>query len=537
MIALPSSPAGDDRCALFLALRLRTIVIRGDPRRIGTVAAALLAWVAGATAAHELAGRPVFVLATLGGALLVSLLLDWRVLLASSIFLVLVEALPRRYLVNDVALFFVKDMALAVAYAKYVIERRRAGRPLLPRTPLLPAIGALAALVVLEVANPYLPALAVGAVGLHGWLWYVPIVFLVPEAVASPARAVAWVRTFALVSLPLAVLAALQIRHPVLNANYYDDIYGPSSYSIPNGAVGDRSVSSFASTGAYADYVTFTVVAAFALAAAAPRARRTLLLVALFGGFLLAIGGAATRGVVAALFVSVVVFGLLTLRLDRRLLLLTGLTCALVASSFVLYPQLPGLHRAVVSGLSPTSIGNRIRQYVGEPMPAPPGGGAVRSAAGPGTPSLAAGQHLAAGSEPVRISNLTTRLIGHGTGVGAPGRQYLAPFLNERQLREATVLAGPEGGWLNVTWEFGLLGALVLLGVFATIARTARAVYRQAGDDDRRILGALGFLLVGTTAALMFLSTKIGQVNYTIFFWAGVGLMLAGSRPRRHGSP
>ena len=508
-------------------------MIRGDPRRLGVVVAALLAWIAVASAAHELGGRPAFVLASLGGALLVSLLLDWRVLVASVIFLVLVEALPRRYLANDVALFFVKDVALAVAYAKYALERRRTHRPLLPRTRLLPALGALAALVVLGVANPYLPALAVGVVGLHGWLWYVPIAILVPEAVGNPSRAVAWVRGFALASLPLAVLAALQIRYASLNSNYYDDLYGPSGYTVPGGTVFDRSVSTFASTGAYGDYVTFTVVATFALAVATLRAPRSLLLATLFAGFLLAIGGAASRGVVAALFVSVVVFALLTLRLDRRLLLVVGLTGALVGASFVLHPQLPGLHRAVVSGLSSTSIENRIRQYVGEPMPGPPDTGAIRTAAGPELRSLSIGDRLASDHEPVRVSNLATRLIGHGTGVGAPGRQYLEPFLNERQLREATALAGPEGGWLNVTWEFGVLGALVLLGVFGVIAATARTIYRQATDDDTRVLGALGFLLVGTTAVLMFLSTKIGQVNYTIFFWAAVGLMLVGARPPR----
>src|SRR3972149_179814 len=134
------------------------------------------------------------------------------------------------------------------------------------------------------------PAVAGGVTGLHAWVWSLPVVALASAAFPTARDAVGALRLLGFVSVPLAVLAAVQIWALALNESYYQKIHGASVYWVGSRLVADRSVSTFASTGAYADFVVFVVIVAFALVLRARDRRRAAEAVGGFRGVVLAPG-------------------------------------------------------------------------------------------------------------------------------------------------------------------------------------------------------------------------------------------------------
>jgi hypothetical protein len=469
-----------------------------------------------AAASVAVGSRVLFTVTLLAGALAVSLLLSWRTLTLGVIALVLVEALPRRYLVNEVTIFFVKDVALAVAYVKYIRHRIATGAPVVPRTWSSAALVVFAAILLVQAFNPLLPTVAVGLIGLHGWVWTLPLVFLVGAAFSSAHEAVRAVRRFGLASLPLAVLAVVQIYVPAANATYYADIHGKASYHVGDTIIDDRSVGTFASTGAYADYLVFVTIATLGLIVAA-RTRRDRAVVALFfTGLVLALGGAGTRAVTITAAVSILVLLALRPRLDRR----NGFAVAVTACFFLAVatahpllsaamsqPILPGLTRAGTSGLSPSSIGFRVQEHVVEPAE---------------TVATAPTQRGGA-----QAPSRATVVFGRGLGLGTPGRQHLEPLLSTAERDRVSALAGPEAGWMSVLWELGYTGVLLLAALFTVLIAVAGRTFRAARSFETQALAATGMFALASTAILMVFAIKLGAINYSVFFWASVGLIFA----------
>ena len=87
------------------------------------------------------------------------------------------EDLIRKYLGNNMAIYFVKDLLLAVVYAAFVFavmkHRERLFRPSF-RAPLLAFLG----LAVIQVFNPRSPSIFYGLLGMQVYFYYVPLLFI-----------------------------------------------------------------------------------------------------------------------------------------------------------------------------------------------------------------------------------------------------------------------------------------------------------------------------------------------------------------------
>jgi hypothetical protein len=482
------------------------------PRRLptlshrGGVALAAGAVLAAAAAAGLLTGsRPLFVAGLLAGAAAVSLALDWRRLVLAAAVLVLVEALFRRYAVNDVAVFFVKDAVLAVAYGKFALERLR-----MPEWPLRPtafelAVLAFGAVVAVQALNPALPSPAVGLLGVHAWLWYVPIAWLVAHAFRTAADGLRFLRGFALLSVPIAVLAFAQMHVPALNRSYYFDLLGHTDFhSAGERWIPTRSIGTFASPGAYSDYLIAVALVAAALLFAVRSTRQAALVAGVLAAVVAGIGASASRSGAGALVVALATFLVLHRRPDRRLLLAGGAAVAVVAAFVLLTPLLPGLYRAGALGLGPESVQARL------------------------------GDHFVA---PIRDSverSGARSLAGHGAGLAAGGAQYLGEtVLDERQAAELEALAGPEGGWAAAFWELGLPGVAALAFLLAAAGALGLRAFRRAADPGSRSLAAVGVLMAAGTAVLMVPTSKLNHATYAVLFWFALGFTLLVSRLQR----
>ena len=84
-------------------------------------------------------------------------------------------------------LFFFKDALLLGAYVGYFIGSRHAhGQPMVRRHPANILLVLMLAICTLEVLNPWLPTPLLGLLGWQGYVFYVPLMYMVPELV--PAR-------------------------------------------------------------------------------------------------------------------------------------------------------------------------------------------------------------------------------------------------------------------------------------------------------------------------------------------------------------
>jgi hypothetical protein len=494
-------------------------------------AAAALAVLSGSILAG--AGHPgAFAPAIITAAFVLSLALPWRASLLAVPLLLLVEGLARRYLVNQVELFFVKDVVLAVAYAKYIVERRRAGLSLVPRSPVTWPLAAFAAIVVAGAFNPTLPSPIIGLFGIYSWLWYVPICWLVRDAFPTPLAAIRAVAAYLAIFVPLGVLAQVQQHVPAANRSYYDLEVGSTNFVYDGRIIASRSVATFASTNAFGDYLVIVAVLLFACALVVRRARTFLALAVVLAAFVLAVGGSGNRSASGAAFVSLIAVLALHKRLDRGAAAAATLGVAFMLALALLPPVLPGLDRAGGAGFSRASISQRLTAHLFLPIERILGVHWSETPTSVQVPTTTGKAGPVAPPAPPRASTSgVTAILGHGSGLGAGGLQYVANrFLSPSETWRMRALGGPEGGWADVLWELGPVGLVPLIWLFGAVTAVAIRVRRSTQDAVTQSVAAVGLAALASTAFLMLVTSKLTHPIYSVLFWFAVGLTLAADR-------
>jgi hypothetical protein len=335
-------------------------------RAVGLAAAGIL--VIAAFAAVAVGNDRAFAPALLAAAAVFGSVSSWRTCLLAAPLLLLVEALLRRFVVNDVWIFFAKDVLLAFAYAKYARARlREHGRPI-PRAAVNLPIALLALLVVGEAFNPTLPSPVIGVLGIYIWLWYAPVCWLVRDAFPTARAAVRAAALYLALFVPLGVLAQIQQHVSAANRSYYDTEVGSTEFVYDGQIIHSRSVGTFASTNAFGDYLVFVAVLVFSLVLAARGRRSMVALLAVMAAFVLAVGGTGNRSASGAAFISLLAALALHRRRDRTTARALALGGAFLLSLIVLPPLLPGLDRAGVTGFAPASLSSRLSAHLYDPV-------------------------------------------------------------------------------------------------------------------------------------------------------------------------
>jgi hypothetical protein len=133
-------------------------------------------------------------------AILVTGVANWRTGLLLFFVWLLLEDLPRKYLGNNMAVYFSKDVLAVMAYTGFAVALRKGDVPL-PRLPFALPLAAFMALGVVQAFNPSSPSPLYGLVGLKVYFFYVPLVLLGYALVRSQVELAR-----ALVGLSIAVL-------------------------------------------------------------------------------------------------------------------------------------------------------------------------------------------------------------------------------------------------------------------------------------------------------------------------------------------
>src|SRR5260370_7762623 len=124
-----------------------------------------------------MAGLAFVALAFVGGAIVIAILNNWRNCVYFFLTWLLFEDFARKYLGNNMAIYFAKDVLAAVVYLSFFLAYRRKQATSF-RPPFLVPLLLFVWFGVLQVFNPASPSLIFGVLGLKLFFYYVPLLFV-----------------------------------------------------------------------------------------------------------------------------------------------------------------------------------------------------------------------------------------------------------------------------------------------------------------------------------------------------------------------
>ncbi len=208
----------------------------------------------------DMAGLAVVTMGLVGCAFVVGMLNNWRNGLYFFLAWLLFEDFARKFLGNNMAIYFAKDFLVVVVYLSYFIAYRRKEATSF-RPPFLVAVLLFVWFGVMQVFNPASPTLVYGLLGLKIYFLYIPLLFVGYALLNSEAE----LRRFFFVNMVLALiiisLGIVQsiLGHTFLNpVNPAEDIRELStSYRMSpiSGLIMYRPTSVFVSSGRYGDFL------------------------------------------------------------------------------------------------------------------------------------------------------------------------------------------------------------------------------------------------------------------------------------------
>jgi hypothetical protein len=225
--------------------------------------------VVGAFAAYEMAqyvinddmnGLAYAGLCIAGGAIVIAILNNWRNGVYFFLAWLLFEDFARKFLGNNMAIYFAKDFFALVVYISFFIAFRRKEVPFF-RPPFLMPLMIFIWFGVLQMFNPASTSIWYGLMGVKIFYYYVPMIFIGYALLNSEAE----LRRFFTINLALAVVViSLGIAQSVIGPSFLnpaiqaEDLRLLSStyrISLTTGQAAYRPTSVFVSGGRYADFV------------------------------------------------------------------------------------------------------------------------------------------------------------------------------------------------------------------------------------------------------------------------------------------
>src|SRR6202158_2444001 len=195
-----------------------------------------------------------------GGVIVIGILNNWRNGVYFFLSWLLFEDFARKFLGNNMAIYFAKDFLALVVYISFLAAVRRKEVTSF-RPPFLGPVLIFIWFGVLQVFNPASPSIWYGLMGFKMFFYYVPMVFLGYALINSEVQ----LRRFFTVNLILALIiislgiaqsilgpSFLNPAHPAEDIRLLSELYRVSA----TGGIAYRPNSVFVSTGRYANFIT-----------------------------------------------------------------------------------------------------------------------------------------------------------------------------------------------------------------------------------------------------------------------------------------
>jgi hypothetical protein len=478
------------------------------------VVAVVAAWQVGEKVAADDTRSLIYV--TLGFAacaVCVTTLRSWRTGFYFFLVWLMFEDLVRKYMANNLALFFGKDILLAFVYVAVYIEIRRA-REKTFRPPFLLFLSIFFWLGVLQVFNQNSPHILYGLLGFKVYFYYVPLLWVGYALIRSDED----LRKFLVVNAVIAgLIAGLGIAQAILGNSFLNpehlapelqDLGNLSKVTPLTNKILSLPDSVFVSAGRFALYLIMALILALGTAAYlllhTPKNRKLVFGVISVLGVAVLLSGSRSAFVGAAVSVLVLCAGFLwgapwqwgqahrLVRVIRRSFIVLAFG---TAALLLLFPEEAGSRLSYYTEtLSPSSSayegGNRSWDY---PI----------------------GNFLSAFDGPNWV-------LGNGIGTASLGGQYVAKLLGQR----------PPGLWVeegygNLIVEMGLIAPFLWILWSTALLYYSWKVVRQL---KRTRLYPIAFAIFWYAFFLLVPMTYAGlsaYQNYTsnAYLWLLVGML------------
>lgn len=433
-------------------------------------------------------------------ALVISILNNWRRGLYMVLCWLLVEDLFRKYLGNNMAIYFAKDFLLAVVYLSFFLAWRRKEVQIL-RPPFYVPLIIFIWFCSCQVFNPSSTSIIFGALGMKLFFYYMPLMLVGYALVDTEQR----LHTFFKINLTMiCLIGGLGIIQAIAGPTFLnpptlqEDIRLLSSlYRVSpiSGAIVYRPTSTFVSTGRFGNFL----LVAWPLTLG-------------YLGYLLL---RYKRGRLFAFITLSIIFAAAVLSASRGLFVST--LCCTIASAIAflwgapkqeggtvrilraLQRSLFGIALAVILLLAtyPEALMGRLAVYTETLSP------------------YSSASELAYRTNDYPTQNFLKAFsypqwpYGYGMGVTALGIQYIARFFHIKSAVE-----GVESGYGELVIELGIVGLLLwLLWTGAAVLGCARIVRRLKGSSYLPI----AFVICWYTTVLLFPYTFAGIQAYEDF--------------------
>jgi hypothetical protein len=501
-------------------VRFPAPAMRGNMRRNPLVILGFLVFfvyaadkTAGYVVSGDLVGLAYVALGFVGCAFVVGMLNNWRNGLYFFLAWLVFEDLARKYLGNNMAIFFAKDFLVGIVYLSFFLAYRRKEASTF-RPPFLVPLLLLFWFGVMQVFNPASPSFAYGFLGLKLFFYYVPLVFVgyaFLESEAQLRRFFTFSLVLSLIVISLGIAQAilghtfLNPEHPAEDLRELSTLYRVAPIS---GAVVYRPTSVFVSDGRYGNFLLISWNIIFG-----------------FGGYLLLRHRRGRILAFVALFVAVAGIALASSR--GTVMWSTG--CTIVGSLAFLWGA-PWRQREVIRVLRTVQ-----RAAIGIALALTllflifPDALLARFAFYSETlnPSSAASE-LQFRTWDYPLSNFLGAFgyerwpYGYGIGTTSLGTQYVSALFHTKPM-----VIGVESGFGTLVVEMGIGGLILWLVMSFAILLSAWKVVRKLRGSPWFPLAFMFFLYAGI---LLLPMTFVGMQAYEDFvvnayFWLLLGIL------------
>jgi hypothetical protein len=465
--------------------------------------------------------RLVTLAASFAGVLGLALVIlkKWQVGLFAFFVWVAVEDLLRKYIGNEMMLYLVKDVLVALAYAAFFIPvmlKWRPGETLKNPLSLPIAIWFLWALV--EVFNPGIGHPLEPLIGLRMSFFYVPMIYLGYRFAARPSSLSAFLKLNIAVGTIVATLGIVQwtVGLEFLNPSAfvpYLRLFLVRSVTDTGAAV-PRPNSVFVDAGRFAQYLYVIIMLCLGTLAldrrgVRNRAGRRPAFPWLWLALLLLCAALYMSGQRAAIYL--VLLGIPVILMFRRyetrarrgtaggmpLVKFGALLLAGFLGLWLLVPQrAQATYDFYAKTLAPAEAGFEVPQRVN---------------------SMVWQFKFALSQSPI---------IGHGTGTNSLGRQYLYGA-DDLYMPDAPWMGGVEMGYGAIVWEWGIIGlAIWLWWVLRLVRRSLGITMSLAGTRFYWLAVMISYYAFSILVLWLFLGLQVYQ-NYitAVFLWFLVGIL------------
>jgi len=484
--------------------------------RPGTLVLPILAALTvGALASVIVQGKTSSALLSLVGVAVVfigiAILNDWRTGVYLSLIWLLFEDLVRKYLGNNLYVYFAKDALVAFTYVAFVFALRRERKPRFRPVFLVP-LWMFFLLACLQVFNPQSPSVLYGLLGLKLYFYYTPMMFVGYHLIRTEVD----LKRFLLLGVVLgAIIASVGIAQAALGVSFLS----PAELAPELRALGElqrmspvtqqivpNPSSVFVSAGRFSYYLIMIWIVALGTLAYLylKGARRAIPWLLLFGLISLAVLLSGGRLAFISVIVSALIMAAAFLRRApwRR----RGGNRLVRAVQHVL--ALTGIALFLLWQFNPSAVGVSWAFYSETLLPTSPG------------------SELAVRGWEYPLKNIGVAFdrsdwpVGNGTGTASFGAQYV-----ERLLREPGLTVGIEGGFGTMMFEMGILGPALWLawsGVLLVSGWRALRLLRMTRYYP------VGFAILWFSFLLLipfnFYSQQYQNFVYNFHFWLLVGI-------------